>query len=99
MKNIMAKIIGTAGFVAADLGLEAAIVMGLSKIWQKHELTDEYVNEHPKLAIARLMARLFITIAALLLICVAPVNWVINKIWDFCDEHFVDEPKVKDEWN
>ena len=98
MKNIVAKVIGSALYVAADLGVMAAIVMGLGKIWQKYELTDDYVENHPKLAFARIMLRLFVTVVAVCLICVAPIFYVIDIIWSWCDNTFGDDKK-DEEWD
>ena len=98
MKNIVAKIIGTAAYVAADLGVMTVVVKGLGKIWQKYELTEDYVENHPTLALTRIMLRIFITIAAACFICVAPAMYAINIIWSWCDNTFGDNKK-DEEWD
>lgn len=99
MKNIIAKVVGSTAYVAADLGLMAAIVAGLGKIWNKFELTEDYFNDHPKLGIIRLMLRMFVTIGLVILICVAPVMYVIDIIFNWCDNTFGEKPvELKDDW-
>ena len=99
MKNIIAKVVGSTAYVAADLGLMAAIVAGLGKIWNKFELTEDYFNDHPKLGIIRLMLRIFVTIGLVVLICVAPVMYVIDIIFTWCDSTFGEKPvELKDDW-
>lgn len=100
MKNIIAKVVGASAYIAADLGVMAAIVAALGRIWNRFELTEDYFNDHPKLGIIRLMLRMFVTIAAIMLICVAPVMYVIDIIFTWCDNTFKDDSlEVKDEWN
>lgn len=98
MKRLGAKILGLAMYVAADLGVMCGIVYGLSLIWQKFELTEDYVENHPRAAGARIMIRFFILIAAILLICVAPAAWVCDKIMELCDAWLPDKNEDK-EWN
>lgn len=100
MKNIIAKVVGASAYIAADLGVMAAIVAALGRIWNRFELTEDYFNDHPKLGIIRLMLRMFVTIAAIMLICVAPVTYVFDIIFTWCDNTFKDDSlEVKDEWN
>lgn len=90
MKNIIAKVVGISAYVAADLGVMAALVAALGKIWQRYELTEDYFNDHPKLGLVRLMLRMFVTIGAVCLICVAPVMYVVDIILTWCDNMFGD---------
>ena len=102
MKNTLSKIVGLALFVGADIGVMAGLCRFLSAIYQKHEITEDYVNEHPRIAILRLMLRTSVLIAAVLTICVAPAGWFIDKITDFCDKYFPVEKKEEnkeEEWN
>ena len=91
MKNIIAKVVGLSAYVAADLGVMAALGAAFSKLWQKFELTEDYVINHPKLAIARLVLRMFVTVATICLICVAPVMYVTEIILTWCDNMFGDD--------
>lgn len=97
MKNTLSKIVGLALFVGADIGVMAGICRFLSAIYQKHEITEDYVNDHPRIAILRLMLRTSIMIAAVMTICVAPAGWFIDKISDFCDKYFPVEVEKKEE--
>lgn len=101
MGNLTSKILLSCAYLAADMGLEIGLIKGLSWLFQKHEITEDYVNNHPRLACVRVMGRLFILIALPALICIAPISFVVDKIWDFCNEHFPEKPnvEVKDEWN
>lgn len=99
MKNIIAKVVGTSAYIAADLGVMAAIVAAFGRIWNRFELTEDYFNNHPKLGIIRLMLRMFVTIAAVMLICVAPVMYATDIIFTWCDNTFKDDSlEIKDEW-
>ena len=99
MKNIIAKVVGTSAYIAADLGVMAAIVASLGRIWNRFELTEDYFNNHPKLGIIRLMLRMFVTIGLVCLICLMPVMYVIDIIFTWCDNTFKDDSlEVKDEW-
>lgn len=102
MGNLTSKILLSCAYLTADMGLEVGIIKGLSMLFQRYEITEDYVNDHPKLAFARIMVRIFILLAVPAIICIAPVSYVIDRIWDFCDEHFPDDPvklDVKDEWD
>lgn len=101
MGNLTSKILLSCAYLAADMGLEIGLIKGLSCLFQKHEITEDYVINHPKIAFVRVMGRIFILIALPALICIAPISFVVDKIWEFCDEHFPDKSEtleVKDEW-
>lgn len=101
MGNLTSKILLSCAYLAADFGLEIGLINLISWIFQKHEITDDYVNDHPKLGLARLIGRLVVLIAIPALVCIAPISFVVDKIWEFCDKHFPEksiELDIKDEW-
>ena len=97
MKRLIAKVLGITMYVAADFGLMYGITYGLGLIWQRFELTEDYVENHPVAAGARIIVRFFILISALVLICIAPTSWVMDKICDLCDAWIPDKNEDK-EW-
>lgn len=101
MGNLISKIVLSCAYLAADFGLEVGLISGLSKLFQRFEITEDYVENHPKLAFARVLIRMFIIMAVPAIICIAPISFVVNMIWSFCDEHFPDEKpdlEIKDRW-
>ena len=98
MKNIVAKVLGTVTYMVADLGVMTLLIKGFGELWQRFELTEDYVENHPTLALVRILARLFITMGFVTFICIAPIGYVINIIWTWCDNTFGEQPdlEVKD---
>ena len=98
-KNIVSKVIGVAGYMAANFGLMAGITKALGAFYQKHEISEDFVTNHPVLAFSRVILRIFVLTAAVGVICIVPFEFVYDKIIDFCDEHFSDdETEKEDEW-
>lgn len=93
-KNVLKTVSGI-GLFAGGCGLSMLSTKLLGKLFEKRELTDEYVERHPWLAFIRIVIRIFMVIAAAVGLMWAPIQFLLEPVCNFIDKKFPDEEENK----
>ena len=94
MKKTLLKVGAGAGLYGLTLGGSIAWIKLIGKFWEKREITEEFVEEHPVLTGLRIGLRLFtMLIAPIAMIC----GVCCDLIWRACDIIEVTFPDKKEE--
>ena len=94
-KVLICDAISGTGLLAGGVGLSRLGVKTLGKIWEKHELTDEFVEAHPSMAFIRMIMRILLTILVGVSIAVGPFFLLIGAINNLFETLIKDDEELK----